>query len=92
MVKTGAGVQKRRLRTPLVCTTYARQYKLCQFCTFLHTLLIMTAEFMLSKRPVLRFTAALFFLKLILFRILPQRRNFARCYHRSGKRNDRLPE
>ena len=33
-----------------------------QFCTALHTLLMMTAEFMLSKRPVLRFTAALFFL------------------------------
>ena len=32
--------------------------KLC--CTALHTLLMMTAEFMLSKRPVLRFTAALF--------------------------------
>ena len=31
-------------------------------CTALHTLLMMTAEFMLSKRPVLRFTAALFFL------------------------------
>ena len=28
----------------------------------LHTLLMMTAESMLSKRPVLRFTAALFFL------------------------------
>ena len=28
----------------------------------LHTLLMMTAELMLSKRPVLRFTAALFFL------------------------------
>ena len=35
---------------------------LLQFCTALHTLLMMTAEFMLSKRPVLRFTAALFFL------------------------------
>ena len=33
-----------------------------QFCTALHTLLMMTAEFMLSKRSVLRFTAALFFL------------------------------
>ena len=32
------------------------------FCTALHTLLMMTAEFMLSKRPVLRFTAALFYL------------------------------
>ena len=40
-----------------LCSVYARQ-----FCTALHTLLMMTAEFMLSKRPVLRFTAALFFL------------------------------
>ena len=31
-------------------------------CTALHTLLMMTAESMLSKRPVLRFTAALLFL------------------------------
>ena len=33
-----------------------------QFCTALHTLLMMTAESMLSKRPVLRFTVALLFL------------------------------
>ena len=33
-----------------------------QFYTALHTLLMMTAEPMLSKRPVFRFTAALFFL------------------------------
>ena len=31
------------------------------FCTTLHTLLMMTAEFVLSKRPVLRITVALFF-------------------------------
>ena len=39
-----------------------------QFCTALLTLLMMTAESKLSKRPVLRFTAALrltFLLKLI---------------------------
>ena len=33
-----------------------------QFCTALHTLLMMTAESMLSKPPVLRFTVALLFL------------------------------
>ena len=33
-----------------------------QFCTLLLTLLMMTAESMLSKRPVLRSTAPLFFL------------------------------
>ena len=32
------------------------------FVTALHTLLMMTAEFMLSKRPVLRFIVALLFL------------------------------
>ena len=35
---------------------------LIQFCTALHTLLMMTAESILSKRPVLRFTVALLFL------------------------------
>ena len=38
------------------------QIELIMVCTALHTLLMMTAEFMLSKRPVLKFTAALFFL------------------------------
>ena len=41
---------------------YESVCKAVQNCTALHTLLMMTAEFMLSKRPVLRFTAALFFL------------------------------
>ena len=39
-----------------------KQNKAVKNKTALHTLLMMTAEFMLSKRPVLRFTAALFFL------------------------------
>ena len=34
----------------------------CKFCTTLLTLLMMTAESMLSKRSVLRITVALFFL------------------------------
>ena len=33
-----------------------------QFCSALHTLLMMTAESMLSKRPVLRLIVALHFL------------------------------
>ena len=33
-----------------------------QFCTVLHTLLMITAESMLSKRPVLRITVVLLFL------------------------------
>ena len=35
-----------------------------QFCTASFTLLMMIAKSMLSKRPVLRFTLALFFLEL----------------------------
>ena len=38
------------------CTDFTR------FCSALHTLLMMTAESMLSKRPVLRFVVALHFL------------------------------
>ena len=45
-----------------VQNTISYNFQNLQFCTALHTLLMMTAEFMLSKRPVLRFTAALFFL------------------------------
>ena len=49
----------------------ARQYKTvtvsfvqnCKFYAALHALLTVTAEFMLSKRPVLRFTVALLFFR-----------------------------
>ena len=38
------------------------EFLFLQFCTALFTLLMMTAESMLSKRPVLRFSGALLFL------------------------------
>ena len=38
------------------------QKKCIQFCSALHTLLMMTAESMLSERPVLQLTVVLLFL------------------------------
>ena len=56
----------------ITSTVYARQYKTekqLQFCTALLSLLMMTAESMLSQRPVVRITEILFFhLKLQYFR------------------------
>ena len=43
--------------------------KAAQNCTALHTLLMTTAESNLSKRPVLRITAAFFFLQLFFSHI-----------------------
>ena len=50
-----------------------------RFCTALLPLLMMTADSMLSKRPVLRFTVALFFLlELLSSHIYCIMRN---CFH-----------
>ena len=55
------------INSAVIISSVCKAVQHLQFCTALHTLLMMTAEFMLSKRPVLRFTAALFFLlKLML--------------------------
>ena len=43
--------------------------RVCEFCTALLTLLMITAESMLSKRPILRFTVALFFSFLLGFHL-----------------------
>ena len=58
-----------------------------QFCSALHTLLMMTAESMLSKRPVLRLLVALHFLvkeklHVINYRVLLQIKLFVlgACY------------
>ena len=59
-----------------------------QFCSALHTLLMMTAESMLSKRPVLRLIVALHFLvkdelHVINYRVLVRIKLFVlgACYY-----------
>ena len=47
----------------------SQDYSLFQFCAALLTLLMMTAESMLSKRPALRITGPLFFLQLFSLHI-----------------------